>query len=103
MGFEPSINQRLLPPTFPRYICINSFESTLNELNLFINQLEKTLEINKMNNFYNIFVSFFFVLLLFLLKKQFLLKDFMLKFGDQKPSVLNRSILQVKICFFFVF
>ena len=58
MGFEPSINQRLLPPTFPRYICIQTFESTLNELNRFINDYERILEINKMKNYYQIFVSF---------------------------------------------
>ncbi len=57
MGFEPSINQRLLPPTFPRFICIQTFESTLNELNRFINDYERVLEIIKMKNYYQIFVS----------------------------------------------
>jgi len=29
MGFEPLINQRLLPPTFPRYTAIRSREDTV--------------------------------------------------------------------------
>jgi len=29
MGFEPLINQRLLPPTFPRYTAIRSREETV--------------------------------------------------------------------------
>lgn len=57
MGFEPSINQRLLPPTFPRYIRIHSFESTLNELNKLIEHIPVMLELTKMNNFYQIFVN----------------------------------------------
>ena len=58
MGFEPLINQRLLPPTFPRYICIQSFELTLKELNRYITDYEKILEITKMKNYYQIFVRF---------------------------------------------
>jgi len=29
MGFDPLINQRLLPPTFPRYTAIRSHEETV--------------------------------------------------------------------------
>jgi len=29
MGFEPLINQRLLPPTFPRYTTIRSRDETV--------------------------------------------------------------------------
>jgi len=30
MGFEPLINQRLLPPTFPRYTTIRSRDETVD-------------------------------------------------------------------------
>ena len=32
MGFEPLVNQRLLPPTFPRYTKIRSREETMEYL-----------------------------------------------------------------------
>ena len=75
MGFEPSINQRLLPPTFPRFIKIQSFESTCEYLNQLFNKLSELLKASKMKTFSEIY-------------------EFSLSFSTV-PSVFLRSMLQV--------
>jgi hypothetical protein len=57
MGFETLINQRLLPPTFPRHIKIHSFEFTTKELKRIIDKIQQSLEILKLNNIHQIFVK----------------------------------------------
>jgi len=41
MGFEPLINQRLLPPTFPRYTKIRSREDTVDYFTGLIHRLSQ--------------------------------------------------------------
>jgi len=74
--FESSINQRLLPPTFPRHINIQSFENSVAELATIIDQVPVIIESFKLSNYHSIF-------------------DFLNKFGEKKQSVLSRSALQL--------
>ena len=76
MGFEPCINQRLLPPTFPRFIRVQSFEATIKCLNELLKQLNAMLKIYEFNSYHQLF-------------------EFCLVFSDQNQSVLLRSMLQV--------
>ena len=76
MGFEPSVNQRLVPPTFPRFIRIQSFESTFNALNEILSELSTSLKAFETNTFHFLF-------------------EFCLKFSNRNQSVLMRSMLQV--------
>ena len=39
MGFEPLVNQRLLPPTFPRYTKIRNREDTLDYIEKLVERL----------------------------------------------------------------
>lgn len=77
MGFEPTINQRLLPPTFPRFIKIQSFESTYDYLNQLFNKLNELLKVSKMKTFSEIY-------------------EFSLSYSTVQ-SVFLRSMLQVII------
>jgi hypothetical protein len=80
MGFEPCINQRLLPPTFPRFIRIQSFDLTIKYLRELLEQLTSTLKTFELNTFHELF-------------------DFCLNFSDRNQSVMLRSLLQVKFIF----
>jgi hypothetical protein len=78
MGFEPYVNQRLLPPTFPRFIRIHSFEVSIKTFNEILNQVTSTLKIFEFETFQSLF-------------------DFCLKFSNNNQSVFLRSLLQVKL------
>jgi len=41
MGFEPLINQRLLPPTFPRYTTIRSRDETVDYFAALVQRLSQ--------------------------------------------------------------
>lgn len=77
MGFEPFVNQRLLPPTFPRFIRIQSFESTVNILTEFLTELSNSFKALDAITFHSLF-------------------EFCLKFSNKNMSVLSRSMLQVR-------
>jgi hypothetical protein len=51
MGFEPSVNQRLLPPTFPRFIRIYSFDSTCEYLSDLFEKLTEACKISEIGTF----------------------------------------------------
>ena len=55
MGFEPSINQRLLPPTFPRFIRIFSFEATCDYLKEILVKLTEACKISELTTFQQLF------------------------------------------------
>ena len=76
MGFDPTVNQRLLPPTFPRFIRVYSFESTVEQLNQILNQLNDAIKVTDLTLFHQIF-------------------DFALEFSNRNQSVFLRSMLQV--------
>lgn len=76
MGFEPSINQRLLPPTFPRFIRIFPFDSTIQHLTKLLNSLIEAFNILKLESFHQIF-------------------EFALDFSTKHDSLIIRSMLHV--------
>jgi hypothetical protein len=62
-GFEPLANQRLLPPTFPRYTEIRSRKSTVDYLTTLADTLIASLAIVHVTSFHAalvIFASFIF-------------------------------------------
>ena len=64
MGFEPLINQRLLPPTFPRYTTIRSREETIDYFAGLVQRLSQFAGIVPLSdNLHALIVSLFISLL----------------------------------------
>lgn len=95
MGFEPLINQRLLPPTFPRYTKIKPrneslmyFEDVVNRLKILnkiqtVTSLHQALVINEILNV----INYILIVIYF--------KDFFIEFSKSSPCILSRSALQL--------
>lgn len=75
MGFEPLVNQRLLPPTFPRYAKIIKREEMVNYFSRLIDRIKTVCEVVNLPNLHCIL-------------------DFFCEFSEQSPCVLSRSLLQ---------
>ncbi|XP_062310710.1 N-alpha-acetyltransferase 35, NatC auxiliary subunit isoform X3 [Osmerus eperlanus] len=75
MGFEPLVNQRLLPPTFPRYAKIIKRESMVGYFGKLIDRIRNVCEVISTTNLHSIL-------------------DFFCEFSEQSPCVLSRSLLQ---------
>uniref|UniRef100_A0A8C8JTC9 N-alpha-acetyltransferase 35, NatC auxiliary subunit n=1 Tax=Oncorhynchus tshawytscha TaxID=74940 RepID=A0A8C8JTC9_ONCTS len=75
MGFEPLVNQRLLPPTFPRYAKIIKREEMINYFSKLIDRIKTVCEVINTTNLHGIL-------------------DFFCEFSEQSPCVLSRSLLQ---------
>ncbi|XP_041464934.1 N-alpha-acetyltransferase 35, NatC auxiliary subunit-like [Lytechinus variegatus] len=75
MGFEPLVNQRLLPPTFPRYAKIISRRDAISYLEGLVTRLRTVCEVTSLTSFHSIV-------------------DFFTEFSKQCPCVLSRSVLQ---------
>ncbi|XP_029493170.1 N-alpha-acetyltransferase 35, NatC auxiliary subunit isoform X2 [Oncorhynchus nerka] len=75
MGFEPLVNQRLLPPTFPRYAKIIKREEMINYFSKLIDRIKTVCEVINTTNLHGIL-------------------DFFCDFSEQSPCVLSRSLLQ---------
>lgn len=56
MGFEPLINQRLLPPTFPRYTKIKPRSEALDYFDEMIDRLTTVCKINNYLSFHSALV-----------------------------------------------
>lgn len=56
MGFEPQVNQRLLPPTFPRYTQIRSRADAINSMIQFMDRLKAMCKIREHTNFHSALV-----------------------------------------------
>ncbi|XP_064620991.1 N-alpha-acetyltransferase 35, NatC auxiliary subunit-like [Lineus longissimus] len=76
MGFEPLVNQRLLPPTFPRYTKIKSREEMMSYMTSLVFRLKWVCQGTEE-------VSLHHAL------------EFFHEFSQQAPCVLSRSILQL--------
>ncbi|KAG5899726.1 hypothetical protein JTB14_030114 [Gonioctena quinquepunctata] len=76
LGFEPSINQRLLPPTFPRYTKIKSRSEALI---YFIEMADRFRTVSRIQ-----FISSLHQAL-----------DFFIDFSKSSPCILSRSALQL--------
>ena len=77
LGFELLVNQRLLPPTFPRSTQIKSVPDTLKFLDGLINRIKQVLKIANLSTNFHSVLEFFFT------------------FSESRPCVLSRSILQL--------
>ncbi|XP_023599313.1 N-alpha-acetyltransferase 35, NatC auxiliary subunit isoform X7 [Myotis lucifugus] len=77
MGFEPLVNQRLLPPTFPRYAKIIKKEEMVNYFARLIDRIKTVCEVVNLTNLHCIL-------------------DFFCEFSEQSPCVLSRSLLQAE-------
>uniref|UniRef100_F7FQU5 N-alpha-acetyltransferase 35, NatC auxiliary subunit n=1 Tax=Ornithorhynchus anatinus TaxID=9258 RepID=F7FQU5_ORNAN len=75
MGFEPLVNQRLLPPTFPRYAKIIKREEMVHYFAKLIDRIKTVCEVVNLSNLHCIL-------------------DFFCEFSEQSPCVLSRSLLQ---------
>lgn len=76
MGFEPLLNQRLLPPTFPRYTKIRGRVDTLTYLVGLVNRLQTICAVTELSGLHATL-------------------DFFLEFSKASPCVLSRSLLQL--------
>jgi hypothetical protein len=56
MGFDPKINQRLLPPTFPRYTKIKPRIEALEYMDDLVNRFKMVTKITSYNNFHGALV-----------------------------------------------
>ena len=57
MGFDPLVNQRLLPPTFPRYSKIKDRVESLEYVNKLIDNLLVVCRVNEITDLHAILVS----------------------------------------------
>lgn len=57
MGFEPLVNQRLLPPTFPRYAKIIKREEMVNYFSKLIERIKTICEVINIANLHSILVN----------------------------------------------
>lgn len=57
MGFEPLVNQRLLPPTFPRYAKIIKREEMVNYFSKLIERIKNVCEVINITNLHSILVK----------------------------------------------
>lgn len=76
MGFDSMINQRLLPPTFPRYTKIRPRINALEYIDELLNRLKIVIKITNTNGFHNAL-------------------DFFIEFSRTSPCILSRSMLQI--------
>ncbi|XP_013149597.1 PREDICTED: N-alpha-acetyltransferase 35, NatC auxiliary subunit isoform X2 [Papilio polytes] len=76
MGFEPMINQRLLPPTFPRYTRIKPRAAALLYFDDLVARLRHAWKITSCTNFHTAL-------------------DFFMEFSRQRSCILSRSALQL--------
>lgn len=59
MGFEPLVNQRLLPPTFPRYTVIRSRDDALIHIEGLLYRLQIVTTVPELTTFHIIMVRNF--------------------------------------------
>ena len=76
LGFEPLANQRLLPPTFPRYTEIVSREKTVEYVDQLLSRLSVITSIVHITSFHSCL-------------------QFFQSFSSRSPCVLSRSLLQL--------
>ncbi|KAG1655274.1 N-alpha-acetyltransferase 35, NatC auxiliary subunit [Nymphon striatum] len=76
MGFEPLVNQRLLSPTFPRYIKICDRTESYLYFGGLVDRLLSACEITECTNFHAAL-------------------DFCIEYSKASPCVLSRSVLQL--------
>ncbi|XP_076465149.1 N-alpha-acetyltransferase 35, NatC auxiliary subunit-like [Babylonia areolata] len=78
MGFEPLINQRLLPPTFPRYTVIRGRAESLDYVTNLLNRLYTITTVTELGSLHSTMEVF-------------------VEFSKSMPCVLARSVLQLTL------
>ena len=79
MGFDRLVNQRLLPPTFPRYTATRSRESAVAHFRALADRLVAATSVAlRANNFHNAV-------------------EFFVDYSANSPCVLSRSVLQERL------
>lgn len=73
MGFEPLVNQRLLPPTFPRYTKIRSRAETHLYLDTMISHMLHTCSVTELHNIHELI-------------------EFFTDFSQKSPCLLSRLV-----------
>ena len=68
MGFEPLVNQRLLPPTFPRYAKIIKREDMVAYFSKLIERIKALCDVTNTTNLHGILVHTLFTASLSVLK-----------------------------------
>lgn len=81
MGFEPLVNQRLLPPTFPRYTRLRTRRESMQYLESMVTRIRQCGEVTHTRTFQQAM-------------------EFLEKFSELEPCVLSRSIAQVSYFYF---
>ncbi|XP_022908455.1 N-alpha-acetyltransferase 35, NatC auxiliary subunit [Onthophagus taurus] len=76
MGFQPFINQRLLPPTFPRYTKIKPRKEAMVYFEIMIERFKNLTKIQSINSLHQAL-------------------DFFIEFSKVAPCILSRSALQL--------
>ncbi|KAG0725073.1 N-alpha-acetyltransferase 35, NatC auxiliary subunit [Chionoecetes opilio] len=76
MGFEPLVNQRLLPPTFPRYTRLRTRKEAMHYLEEMVARVRHTTKITHCTTFHSAL-------------------EFIENFSETRPCVLSRSLAQV--------
>ncbi|XP_027221499.1 N-alpha-acetyltransferase 35, NatC auxiliary subunit isoform X1 [Penaeus vannamei] len=76
MGFEPLVNQRLLPPTFPRYTRLRTRKEAMHYLEEMVGRLRHITKITHCTGFHSAL-------------------EFIENFSETRPCVLSRSLAQV--------
>uniref|UniRef100_A0ACB8ER86 N-alpha-acetyltransferase 35 NatC auxiliary subunit n=1 Tax=Sphaerodactylus townsendi TaxID=933632 RepID=A0ACB8ER86_9SAUR len=100
MGFEPLVNQRLLPPTFPRYAKIIKREEMVNYFSKLIDRIKTVCEVVNLTNLHCILAQGSYcvaissysphdsIAMIYYLEANLTLQC------EQSPCVLSRSLLQ---------
>ncbi|KAB7494007.1 N-alpha-acetyltransferase 35, NatC auxiliary subunit [Armadillidium nasatum] len=76
LGFEPLVNQRLLPPTFPRYTRLRTRKEAMAYLEEMVTRVKHCLKITHCTMFQTSL-------------------EFIEKFSESRPCVLSRSLAQI--------
>lgn len=76
MGFDPMVNQRLLPPTFPRYTHIKTPTEAYKRLDELFNRLKQVTKVCSLTSFHSALES-------------------MLELSCTKPCIVSRSVMQL--------
>ncbi|CAK8676705.1 unnamed protein product [Clavelina lepadiformis] len=76
VGFEPLVNQRLLPPTFPRYTKLRSRDELASAYGDIVKRMLSIIEMTTLTTFQSVL-------------------EFMVTFAHSGPCVLTRSLAQI--------
>lgn len=95
MAFEPLINQRLLPQTFPRYTKIKPRNESLIYFEDVVNRLKILNKIQSITSLHQALVCYYKLCFFKAMFYRKYFKDFFIEFSKSSPCILSRSALQL--------